>query len=353
MRLVFLVIFFFPMIFFGQKKELKSAVEKLSKQNDLYYAKISDVITKEKFDKWANNNADYLIVHTKYANKYVFGIMQNCISEVFFFPKNKQDEINEYFEKQEKISSISACEKARDALFMKSIMDLCPKWKEEKINEAISLCKKCNLEETVSDEIYKHVPFCFNRESFVRIFPNSRYTPSLQKVIDDITSGKRKDERQVLAEAVSGSIKETVENVQDAFSNKDDFSVRSVKSNELEIISQINVKKYVFSKTTYQGGVDFFPEKLMLNIGCNDYSHSLDKENEGFKIIVETNGKTVSNNKDIMNVIDPYEINLSQYQFKEDAIVTISFFSANKSYTELKLRINKGGAYRIEIFPKN
>lgn len=289
----------------------------------------------------------YKIVDVKYMKQ----VTKRCNS----YPCNEEYKsfIGSFtYTKMENFAKID-CEKAIKAMLMGRMSSLCPSWSENEIQDAISKCKKCNMEESVAYEIYKHIPVCFNRESFVRIFPNSKYTPSVQKVIDDINSGKKKDERQVLAEAVAGSIKETVENVQDAFSNKDDFSVRNVNSNEVEIISQINVRKYEFSKTTYQGGIDFFPEKLMLNIGCNDYSHSLDKENEGFKIIVETNGKTVSNNKDIMNVIDPYEINLSQYQFKEDAIVTISFFSANKSYTELKLRINKGGAYRIEIFPKN
>lgn len=245
------------------------------------------------------------------------------------------------------------CDRAREKLLLKSMLSLCPDWKEDQIKEAVRLCKKCNLEETVSDEIYKMIPFCFNRESFVRIFPNSKKTPFVQQIIDEITSGKRKDERDILAKMVNKSINETAEMVSDIISNKEEISYRLADSNDYEIIGSANIKKIEVTKTTWHGGIDYNTEGLAINIGCNNYKHELDKENDGFSIVVNSNGQVFSSYLDKINLIDSNEIDLNNGQFRNSATTNINFYSRKNTSVELQLKFKKGGSYRIQIYPKD
>lgn len=115
-------------------------------------------------------------------------------------------------------------------------------------------------------------------------------------------------------------------------------------SSNYEIIEQNNISEIkVLDENANESS------SISISIGCNNYKHILDKENEGFNIVYTSNSKSFSSNKDLSYLNNEID---NKIIYGEGGIATISFIADNGKKSFLKIKFNRGGSYRLEIYGK-
>lgn len=283
--------------YYGQLNEVKEKIEKQEEKSLAKAKKLINTATSADGITFVVNNSIYngtnrkyypnINVSYEYINKALdelgFSLIEYktqkhvtkecntypCVEEYYTFVSNFS------YSKKEDYEKIS-CTNELNKLFTHSVMDLCPKWKESQIIEIYNRCKKCNMEENVSDKFYEQVPLCLTRENFVRLFPNSRYTPTVQKQIDDIKKGKRKDEREVVSNYIAETVTETKQDVKDLMNSEYTFETDNNKdySKNTEKNNSGNKNKSTTPESKNKKIIEFKEIKTN-NENCGDFSYRL------------------------------------------------------------------------------
>lgn len=121
-------------------------------------------------------------------------------------------------------------------------------------------------------------------------------------------------------------------------------SSSSNTSSNYEIIEQNNISEIkVLDENANESS------SISISIGCNNYRHILDKENDGFNIVYTSNSKSFSSNKDLSYLNNEID---NKIIYREGGIATISFIADNGKTSFLKIKFNRGGSYRLEIYGK-
>lgn len=223
------------------------------------------------------------------------------------------------------------------------------------VNTAISKCEKCCKEELESSYYQKVTDGIMKRETFLKFFPNGKYSEYAKKDLEDMKNGK--NIRDGVIDPMA-DLQKTVDIAGKAYDNSvvgqtikeigknlpKSSTTANLNTENYEVLEQININRFEFTEENAQPRNG--DERLYLSVGCNNYKHQLDKENDGFIVSLDK----YTRNKDLSSWEN--EIDYKQFFQNDGGIVTISFYSSENIYTSLKLRFKNGGNYRIEVYPK-
>lgn len=227
------------------------------------------------------------------------------------------------------------------------------------VEKAKEICKECCQEELESRYYWYVTNGYMKRDIYLKFFPNGKYSDIAKKELAEIKNGK--DIKDGVIDPL-GDIQKTVDVVGKVYDNSvvgqtikeigknlpKSENVNNQSNSNYEILEQTNITEIkVLDENARESS------SISISVGCNNYKHSLDKENDGFSITYfsenRVSDKGFTLNKDLSffkNEIDTKTI------YENSGIAIISFIASNGKSSYLKIKFKKGGSYRLEIFGK-
>lgn len=257
--------------------------------------------------------------------------------DYFYFVKN-EDKIDYYKKQDEK-----AC---RDAIVDAHRGMPSPNLSRKNIEKAISLCKECCKDE-LEASFYKDVPY-LKREVFLEYFPDGKFASKVKQDIADLKSGKKKEVGmlEALGQVYDNSaVGQTVKEIGKALPSSSSQTNNTTSSPNYDVIQQVNVKRFEFTKE--DGQINY--SSFNLSVGCNDYTHKYDEETSKFTVQYISGDTNYTTHTDIASFKD--EISTKYFSQSDGAYVTITFYDKDNELVVLKLKFKNGGNYRMEIYP--
>jgi len=225
---------------------------------------------------------------------------------------------------------------------------------------AISKCEKCCKEELESSYYQKVTNGIMKRDIYLKFFPNGKYSDRVKKELIAIKNGANIKDGEIdplgdLQKTVdiagkvydNSVVGQTIKEIGKNLPKSDNLSNQN--NSNYEILEQSNIDELKISDENAR-----VSSTISISVGCHNYKHSLDKENEGFSITYfsenRISDKGFTLNKDLSFFKDEID---TKTIYQDGGIATISFVADNGKTSFLKIKFKKGGSYRLEVHGKN